>query len=71
MSRDSSVGIELRAGRSGDRIPAGAKFSAHFQKSSGAHPASCTVGIGSFQEVKPLGRGVDHPPHLAPRLKKE
>jgi hypothetical protein len=25
----------------------------------------------SFPGVKRLGRGVDHPPHLAPRLKKE
>ena len=26
---------------------------------------------GSFRGVKRLGLGVDHPPHLAPRLKKE
>jgi hypothetical protein len=25
----------------------------------------------SFPEIKRLGRGVNHPPHLAPRLKKE
>jgi len=35
------------------------------------HPASCTMDTGSFPGVKRLGRGVDHPPHLAPRLKKE
>jgi len=29
------------------------------------------VGTGSFPGVKWLGRGVEHPPHLAPRLKKE
>jgi hypothetical protein len=32
--------------------------------------ASCTTGTGSFPGVKRSGRGVDHPPHLAPRLKK-
>jgi hypothetical protein len=26
---------------------------------------------GSFPGVKQSGRGIDHPPHLAPRLKKE
>jgi len=30
-----------------------------------------TKGTGSFPGVKRPGRGVDHPPHLAPRLKKE
>jgi len=29
------------------------------------------MGTGSFPGVKRPRRGVDHPPHLAPRLKKE
>jgi len=29
------------------------------------------MGTGSFQGVKRPGRGTDHPPHLATRLKKE
>jgi len=29
------------------------------------------MGTGSFQGVKRPGRGVDYPPHLAPKLKKE
>jgi len=29
------------------------------------------MGTGSSPEVKWLGRGNDHPPRLAPRLKKE
>jgi hypothetical protein len=29
------------------------------------------MGTGSFPGVKQPRRGVDHPPHLAPRLKKE
>jgi len=36
-----------------------------------AHPASYRVGTWSFLGVKRPGRGDDHPPHLAPRLKKE
>jgi len=36
-----------------------------------AHPASCTMVSGSFPGVKRPERGVDHPPHLAPRLKRE
>jgi len=49
----------------------GEKFSAPVQTSLGTHPTSCTVGTGSFPEVKKPGRGVVHPPHLASRLKKE
>jgi len=29
------------------------------------------MGTGSFPRIKRPGRGVDHPPPLAPRLKKE
>ena len=47
----------LRAGRSGDRIPVGARFSAPVQTGPGAHPASYTMGTGSFPGVK-SGRGV-------------
>jgi hypothetical protein len=48
----------LRAGRSGDRIPVGVRFSAPVQTGPGAYPASCTMGTG----VKRPGHGVDHPP---------
>ena len=61
----------LRTGRSGDRIPVGARYSASIHTGPGAYPASCTVGTVSFPGVKQPGRGVDHPPHLALRLKKE
>jgi hypothetical protein len=62
----------LRAGRSGDRIPVEARFSALVQTGPGAHPASHTMGTGSLSRgAKRPGRGVNHPPHLARRLKKE
>ena len=49
MGRDSSVGIATRyAGRSGDRIPVGARFSAPVQTGPGASPASYTMGTGSL-----------------------
>jgi hypothetical protein len=57
-----SVSDSLRAGRSGDQIAVGARFSAPVQTSPGAHPVSYTTGTGSFLGVKRPGRGVDtHP----------
>jgi len=52
----------LRAGQSGDWILVGARFSAPVQNGSGAHPASCTMGTGSFPGVK-SGQGVTLTPH--------
>jgi hypothetical protein len=68
VGRDISVGIATGCG---DRIPVGARFSAPVQTGPGAHPASYTMGAGSFSEVKRPGRGVDNPPNLAPRITKE
>jgi hypothetical protein len=45
-----------------DRIPVVARFFAHVQTGPGVHPASCTMGTGSFPGVKRPGRGADHPP---------
>jgi hypothetical protein len=59
------------AGRSENRIPVGARFSAPVQTGPGVHPDSYSMGTGSFPGVKRPERDVDHPPHLAPRLKKE
>jgi hypothetical protein len=59
----------LQAGRSGDRIPVGARFSAPVQTGPGAHPASYTVGTGSFPGVKRQGRGIDHPPPSSTKVK--
>jgi len=70
--RDSSVSIATRygAGRSGDRIPVEVRFSAAFQTGPVVHPASYTIGTGSFPGIKRPRRGVGYPPHLAPMLKK-
>jgi hypothetical protein len=66
-----SCSDSLGDGRSGDLNPVVARFSAPLQTGPGAHPASYTMGSGSFPGVKRPGRGVDHPTHLAPGLKKE
>jgi hypothetical protein len=59
----------LRAGPSRDRMMEGARFYSLVHNSPGAHPASITGGTGSFPGAK--RRGVKHPLHLAPKLKKE
>jgi hypothetical protein len=71
--RDSAVGIATRYGMDGPGIESQgrARFSAPVQTGPWAHPPSCTMGNGSFPGVKRPGCGVDHPPHLSPRLKKE
>jgi hypothetical protein len=61
----------LRDGRPGDRIPVRARFSAPVQTGPGTHPASYTMGTGSFPGVKRPGRGVDHPPPPVLWLKQE
>jgi hypothetical protein len=53
----------LRAGRSGDRIPLGMRFSAPVQTGPGGPPSLLYNGYRvSFPGVKRPGRGVDHPP---------
>ena len=73
MDRDSAVGIAARYGLDGQGIESRWRggFSAPVQTSSGAHPASYTMGTGSFPGVKRPGRGVDPLPHPAQRLNKE
>jgi len=48
-----------------------ARFSAPVQTGPGAFPAFFTMVTESFPAVQRPGLGVDHPPHLVPRLKKE
>jgi hypothetical protein len=71
--RDSSVGIATGYGLDGPGIEPrwGARFFAHVQTGPGAHPASCTMGTGSFAGVKRPGRGADHPPPSSAEVRKE
>ena len=64
VGRDSvsQYSDSLRAGRSGDRIPVGARFSAPVQTGPGGPPSLVYNGYRvSFPGVKRPGRGVDHP----------
>jgi len=47
----------------------GARFSAPTQTGPAAHPASYTMGTGSFPGVKWPGHGVDHPPPSSAAVK--
>jgi hypothetical protein len=60
----SSVSIATDYGLDGPGIESrwGARFSAPAQTGPGAHPASCTMGTGSFPGVK-SGRSVTLTPH--------
>jgi hypothetical protein len=62
--RDSSVGIATRywLDDPGIEYRWGARLFSPMQTGPGAHPASCTMGTGSFPGVKQPVRGVDHPP---------
>jgi hypothetical protein len=50
----------LQAGRSGDQILLGTRFSTLVQTGPGAHPASCTMSAGSFLGVKQQECGSNH-----------
>jgi len=47
----------------------GARFSAPVQTGPRAHPASYTMGMGSFPEIKRPGCGIDHPPPPSAEVK--
>jgi hypothetical protein len=49
----------------------GARLSEPVQTGLESHPASYTMGRGCYPGIKRSGRVVDHPPHLASRLKEE
>ena len=71
LGQDSSVGIASRCRLDGPGIEFrwGARCYAPVQTGPGAHPASYKMGTGSFQGVKRLGRGVDHPPPSSAEVK--
>ena len=62
----------LRAGRSGVRIPVGGEIFRTRPYRPWGPPSLLYDGYRvSFPGVKRPGRGVDHPPHLVPKLKEE
>jgi hypothetical protein len=61
--------LSVWAGRSGDWIPVGVRFSAPIQTGPRALPASYTMGTRSFSGVKRPGHGVDHPPPSSAKVK--
>jgi hypothetical protein len=69
----SSVVIATGYGLDGPVIESrwGARFFAHVQTGPEDHPASCTMGTGSFPGVMRRGRGADHPPPSSVEVKKE
>ena len=72
-SRDTVVNTAPSYGLDGSGFEPrwGARSSAPVLTGPGTHPASYTVGTGYFPGLKRPGRGVDHPPQLEPKLKKE
>jgi len=68
---ESSVGIATRYGKDGPGIESrwGTRFPAPVQTDPEAHPASYTMGTGSFPGLKRPGRGVDHPPTSSAEVK--
>ena len=72
-ARDSSVDIathyELHC--AGIECRQGMRFSAPVQTGPGAYPVFCTMVPGHSPGVNWLRGGVDHPSHLALRLRKE
>ena len=59
------------AGRFGDRIPVEARFPTPLQPGPGAHSLLYNGYRVPFPGVKRQELGVNHPPHIAPMLKKE
>jgi hypothetical protein len=51
-------------------IPVCEGFFAHLQTDTGVHPASCTVGAGSFVGVNRPGRGADPQPPSSAEVKR-
>jgi hypothetical protein len=61
----------LNSGGPGIKSRVGEGFSEPVQNGPGAHPTFCILDTESPRGVKRVGCRVDHPTHLAPRLKKE
>jgi hypothetical protein len=73
VGRNSSDSIATGYGLDGPGIESrwGARFSAPVHTGPGTHPSSYTMYTESRPGTKRPGRGVDHPHHMPPMLKKE
>jgi hypothetical protein len=69
--RRGRISVVCTATRCGLLVLVGSRFPAPVQADVGNHAVSFTMGTGSFPGVKWPRHGVNHVPHLAPRLKKE
>jgi hypothetical protein len=70
VGRCSAVGIASVYGWAVQgSIPGGGEIYAPLQIGPGAHPASCTIGTGSFLRVKRPRRGIDHLPPCSAEVK--
>jgi len=69
--RNSAVDIAIRYGLHGPGFESwwGMRYSAPLETDPRSHPASYTMGTGSFPGVKRPGRGVDHPPPSSAEVK--
>jgi len=69
----ANVGITTRYGLDGPGIVSWweARFPARVQTVPGAHPASYTMGTGSFTVVLSTGRDVEHPPQSSTEVKEK
>jgi len=71
VDRDSLIGIDTPYRLDGFESQWGARFSAPIQNDPDAHPASYTMGNGSFPGVKLPGRGLDYPPTSSAEVKEK
>jgi hypothetical protein len=73
MGCDSSVGIATSYGLGGPGIESRWRRDIPHPSRTALGPSQPPIqwGTGSFPGVKRPGSGVDHPPLLAPRLRKE
>ena len=71
VHRDGSASIATGYGMDGPGIESrwGRIFFAPVRTGPGSHPASYTLGTGSFRGIKHPGGGVDHPPPSSAEVK--
>ena len=71
VGRDNAEGLATRYRLDDPGIESrwGVRFSALVQTGPRVHPASCTMGTGSFLGVNRPGHGIDHPQPSSTKVK--